>query len=92
VDSLKALDPRRPIREADFPILELTSAATLRERGHRGHRGLARRRVAVRRRSIFMLAKGQRPHPRRTYSRGLQHERPHLRTVPNSHAAKPLFL
>src|SRR6266404_1379299 len=35
----------------------------------RCHRGLARRFVAVRRRAILMLPKGQRPHPRRIFGR-----------------------
>ena len=37
--------------------------------GERRHRGLARRRVAVRRRAIFVVPKIQRPHPTRTYRR-----------------------
>jgi len=34
------------------------------------HRGLARRRVAVCRRAVLMVPKGERPHPRRTDRRG----------------------
>jgi hypothetical protein len=37
----------------------------------RRHRGLARRRVAVCWGSIFMMPKGERPHPRRSYGRGI---------------------
>jgi hypothetical protein len=33
--------------------------------GERRHRGLARRRVAVRRRAVLMATKGERPQPRR---------------------------
>jgi hypothetical protein len=36
-----------------------------------GHRGLARRRLVVRRRAIFVLSEGKRPHPRRCYWRGV---------------------
>ena len=43
--------------KADFPILELLPPPALSE--HR-HRGLARRRVAVRRRAILVLAEGER--------------------------------
>src|SRR5258708_36851566 len=36
----------------------------------RRHRGLARRRVAVRRCAVFMVPDGERPHPGRAYRRG----------------------
>src|SRR5262245_29382189 len=45
-----------------LPILELLPPPALRERRHRG---LARHLVAVRRRAILMMSKGERPHPRR---------------------------
>src|SRR4029077_12137016 len=48
--------------KADLPILELLPPPAL---GERRHRGLARRLVAVRRHAVLMVAKGQRPHPRR---------------------------
>src|SRR5262249_58420043 len=48
--------------KADFPILELLPPPALSERRHGG---LARRLVAVRRRAILMMFKGERPHPRR---------------------------
>src|SRR5215472_2897796 len=38
------------------------------------HRGLARRLVAVRRPTVFVVAKGQRPHPRRPDWRGMDLE------------------
>src|SRR5262249_17876613 len=47
---------------------DTTPAASLCERRHRG---LARRRIAVRWRAVLMVAKGQRPHPRRTLRRGV---------------------
>jgi hypothetical protein len=37
----------------------------------RGHRGFAARLIAVRRPAIFVVAKGQRPHPRRSDWRGV---------------------
>src|SRR5262245_51834903 len=55
---MSALPPK-----ANFPILELLPSPALSERRHRG---LARRLVAVRRRAVLMVAKGERPHPRRT--------------------------
>jgi hypothetical protein len=36
------------------------------------HRGLARRRVAVRRRAVLMMPKGERPHPWRPEMRSRQ--------------------
>ena len=39
--------------------------------GERRHRGLARRRVAVRRRAVLMLAKGERPRPRHSDRRAV---------------------
>jgi hypothetical protein len=50
VCSMSGLHPK-----ADFPILELPPPPTLRERRHRG---LARRRVAMRQRAIFVLPEG----------------------------------
>ena len=47
--------------KADFPILELLPPPVLRERRHRG---LARRLVVVRRRAVFVVLEGERPHPR----------------------------
>jgi hypothetical protein len=39
--------------------------------GESRHRGLARRGIAVRRRAVLMVPKGERPHhPRLTYRRG----------------------
>ena len=50
--------------EGRYFAIGLFPPPTLRECRHRG---LARRLVAVRRPSVLMVAKGQRPHPRRTY-------------------------
>jgi hypothetical protein len=38
--------------------------------GERRHRSLARRGVTVRRRAIFVVPEGERPHPRRSDRRG----------------------
>ena len=56
---MSALPPK-----ANFPILELLPSPTL---SGRRHRGLERRRVAVRRRTLFMVANGERPQPRRAF-------------------------
>src|SRR5215831_14750931 len=53
--------------KAGLTILELLTPPAL---GERGHRGLARRLAAVRRRAVFVLAEGKRPEPRRAYWRG----------------------
>src|ERR1700730_2971407 len=50
------------------PGLLSLAPPTLRERRHRG---LARLGVAVRRRAIFVISEGQRPHPRRSYRPGM---------------------
>src|SRR5215469_14304917 len=55
--------PVAPESGTYLPILELLPLPAFRERRHRG---LPRRLVPVRRRAILMIAKGQRPHPRRT--------------------------
>jgi hypothetical protein len=54
---MSALPPK-----ANFPILELLPSPTL---SGRRHRGLARRRVTVRRRSILVMSEGEGPHPGR---------------------------
>src|SRR5262249_29809024 len=38
------------------------------------HRSLARRLIAVRRRAVFMVPEGKRPHPRRVYGRRISLE------------------
>src|SRR6516164_5363757 len=48
-----------PPKRTYLPILELLPPPAL---GERRHLGLARRLVAVRRRAILMMTKGQRPH------------------------------
>jgi hypothetical protein len=53
-----------PRKRTYLPILELLPPPASWQRGHRG---LARRRVAVRRRAILMVAKGERPQPRRAF-------------------------
>src|SRR5262249_14261890 len=50
------------------PYYPLTRAASV---GERGHGGLARRLVAVRRLAVVVVAKGQCPHPRRAYRCGV---------------------
>jgi hypothetical protein len=49
-------------------VIVYTPPPALRECGHRG---LARRRVAVRRRAIFVVSEGERPHARRADRRGV---------------------
>src|SRR5262249_35456663 len=51
-----------------LPILELLPPPAL---GERRHRGLACRLVAMRWPTVFVMAEGQRPHPRRTNRRGV---------------------
>src|SRR6516165_10236518 len=50
-----------PRKRTYLPILELLRPSTLRERRHRG---LACRRLAVRRRAVFVVLEGECPHPR----------------------------
>src|SRR6516225_9404860 len=59
---MSTLFPVCPRKRTSLPILELLPPPVL---GERRHRSLARRLVAVRRRAILMMSKGQRPHPRR---------------------------
>src|SRR5262249_52529130 len=64
VKSGKAQDGRMFFRfapESGLLDLELLPPPAL---GERRHGGLARRLVAVRRRAILMMSKGERPHPR----------------------------
>jgi hypothetical protein len=53
---------------ASTPVVDFNcatpAASALRERGHRG---LAGQLVAVRRRAVLMVAKGERPQPRRAF-------------------------
>src|SRR5215510_8226553 len=58
--------PPCPRKRTCLPILELLPPPAL---GERRHRGLARRLVAVRWPTVFVMAEGQRPHPRRTNRR-----------------------
>src|SRR5215470_10405853 len=53
------------------PILELLPPPAFCERRHRC---LARRRVAVRRRAVLVIAERERPHPGRSYRRGVGQE------------------
>src|SRR5262252_773058 len=60
--------PLCPRKRTYLPILELLPPPALRERSHRG---LACRLVAMRWPTVFVMAEGQCPHPRRTNRRGV---------------------
>src|SRR5262245_23775370 len=60
--------PPCPRKRTCLPILELLPSPAL---GERGHRGLARRGVAMGRVAILVMPEGQCPHPRHSYGRGV---------------------
>jgi hypothetical protein len=57
--------PRQHMGAPEVPAYLLAPPAL----GERGHRDLARRLVAVRRRAVLMVPEGERPHPRRSLRR-----------------------